>query len=97
MVKGVVKRTGPEKLRVENPELLQQAYSRASRFLCPAIEVARRTQLVVVSHGVTIALLICAVLGSPLAFVPTFSQSNASVHAVYIHRHQVTACQTLSH
>lgn len=89
-------RTSPQKLRVENAEPLQHAYSRASRFLCQAIEVARRADLVVVSHGVTIALLICAALGSPLESVGAFSQENASVHTVCIHGGQVTTCETLS-
>ncbi len=89
-------RTSPEKLRVENAEPLQQAYSRASRFLRQAIEVARRADLVVVSHGVTIALLICVALGSPLKSVWAFSHANACVHAVCIHGDQVTTCETLS-
>jgi phosphoserine phosphatase len=90
-------RTSPEKLRVEKAEPLQQAYCRASRFLCQAMEMASRTDLIVVSHGVTIALLICAALGSPLEHLWAFPQVNTCVHALYIQRHQVTACQTLNH
>jgi phosphoserine phosphatase len=89
--------TSPEKLQVENAEPLQQAYRRASRFLCQAMEMASRTDLIVVSHGVTIALLICAALGSPLERLWAFTQPNACVHAVWIHRHQVSACQILNH
>jgi broad specificity phosphatase PhoE len=90
-------RTSPEKLQVENAEPLQQAYYRASKFLSQAIEVASRADLVVVSHGVTIALLICAALGSPLERLWAFPQVNACVHAIDIRRHQVTTYQALNH
>lgn len=89
-------RTNPERLRVKNAEPLHQAYCRVSGFLYQATEVASSADLVVVSHGVTIALLICAALGCTLERLWAFPQVNACVHAVYIYRNQVTACKTLT-
>jgi broad specificity phosphatase PhoE len=89
--------TSPEKLRVENAEPLQQAYSRASRFLLQAIGMVSRGDVVVVSHGVIIALMVCAAMGYSPARVWDFPQPNACVQAVRIHRRQIAAWKTLDH
>lgn len=83
--------TNPEKLRVESAEPLQQAYCRASRFLLQAIGLACRGDVVIVSHGVIIALMVCAAMGSTPARVWDFPQSNACIQAIRIHRRQIAA------
>ncbi|MGH9772873.1 MAG: histidine phosphatase family protein [Candidatus Acidiferrales bacterium] len=90
-------RTNPEKLRVENAEPLQRAYSRASRFLLQVIGMVSRGDVVVVSHGVIIALMVCAAMGSSSARVWDFPQPNACIQAVRIHRRQIGAWETLDH
>jgi broad specificity phosphatase PhoE len=89
--------TNPEKLRVENAEPLGRAYLRASRFLLQAIGMVSRGDVVVVSHGVIIALMVCAALGSPSARVWDFPQANACIQAARIHRRQIAAWETLDH
>lgn len=88
--------TNPEKLRVENAEPLQQAYSRASRFLLQVIGMVSMGDVVIVSHGVIIALMVCAAMGSPSARVwDFFPQPNACIQAIRIHRRQIAAWETL--
>jgi len=87
--------TNPEKLRVESAEPLQQAYSRASSFLWQVIGMAWRGDVVVVSHGVIIALMVCAAMGSPSARMWDFPQANACIQAIRIHRRQIAALETL--
>ena len=89
--------TNPEKLRVENAEPLERAYSRASRFLLQVIGMVSRGDVVVVSHGVIIALMVCAAMGSSSARVWDFPQPNACIQAVRIHRRQIAAWETLDH
>jgi broad specificity phosphatase PhoE len=89
--------SNPEKLRIENAESLGRAYLRASRFLLQAIGMVSRGDVVVVSHGVIIALMVCAALGSPSARVWDFPQANACIQAARIHRRQIAAWETLDH
>lgn len=86
--------THPEKLRVEHAEPLQRAYSRASRFLLQVIGTVSRGDAVVVSHGVVIALMVCAVMGFSPACVWDSPQPNACIQAVRIRRRQITAWET---
>ena len=64
--------TNPEKLRVENAGPLQRAYSRASRFLLQVIGMVSRGDVVVVFHGVMIALMVRATMGYPSARMRDF-------------------------
>lgn len=85
----------PEKLRTDGAEPLQKAYLRASKFLLQAIGMSQRGDVAVVSHGILIALMVCAAMGSPSARVWDFPQPNAWIQAIRIHRRQIAALETL--
>ena len=54
----------PDRVRPRGGESLQEAYNRAAGFLYEFTETSLGSDVLIVSHGVINALLVCAVLGS---------------------------------
>lgn len=59
--------------------------------------MVQRGDVVVVSHGILIALMVCAAMGSPSARVWDFPQPNACIQAIRIHRRQIVALEVVDH
>lgn len=68
----------PDQLRLERAERLQDAYMRTTRFLSTLLDSALDRDVVVVGHGVTNSLILCAVTGTAIRRVGEFAQPNGS-------------------
>ena len=69
----------PDRVRPRGGESLQEAYRRAVGFLHDFIKTSTGSNVLIVSHGVINALLVCAAWGAPLARLWDFPQPNAHV------------------
>jgi broad specificity phosphatase PhoE len=86
-------RFSPETLRLPSAETLQGVYSRTSSILSSMVTTETIADLLIVSHGVINALLICAALGAPLSRVWEFSQNNGSLSVLRVERRQIVAVE----
>lgn len=79
----------PDRLRLRSGESLQEAYRRSSGFLRGIMAASLRGDVLIVSHGIINALLICAALRAPLARLWDFPQPNAHVTVLQIEGQKV--------
>jgi broad specificity phosphatase PhoE len=86
-------RFSPETLRLASAETLQRVYSRTSSVLSSIVTTETVADLLIVSHGVINALLICAALGAPLSRLWEFSQNNGSLSVLRVERRQIVAVE----
>ncbi len=73
----------PEKLRIDRAEPPQDAYIRAARFLRMLLETPLIGNVLVVGHGVTNSLILCAAAGAPIGDAGKFAQSNGSIAVLH--------------
>jgi phosphoserine phosphatase len=81
----------PEKLRMSNGEPLIAVYRRCTAALLELINENPDEDVLVVSHGVVNALLLCAAIGASLSRVREYSPHNASVSALTVKRGKIIA------
>jgi len=79
----------PDRVRPRGGESLQEPYSRAAGFLHELTETSTGSDVLIVSHGVINALLVCAATGAPLARLWNFPQPNAHVTALRVEGQKV--------
>jgi probable phosphoglycerate mutase len=76
----------PEALDASGGETLAAAYRRASTVLRRLVAAGPAAPIVVVSHGVVNALLICAAAGNAAACMGQYTQSNACIYRLRFRR-----------
>lgn len=86
-------RLSPDRLRPSTGETLQEAYRRAVGVLSRTLRTGFCGDVVVVSHGVINALLLCAVLEVPISRVWEFPQPNGAVNAIQFRGRRVVAIE----
>lgn len=69
----------PERSRIDCAEPMQAAYIRAARSLKMLLRMSFEENILVVGHGVTNSLILCAAAGAPIGAAGKFAQSNGSV------------------
>jgi probable phosphoglycerate mutase len=79
-------RIRPEALDISGGETLAAAYRRASTALQRLIAAAPAAPVVVVSHGVMNALLMCAAVGNVLAHMDEYTQPNGCTYRLRFRR-----------
>jgi probable phosphoglycerate mutase len=79
----------PDRLRPRGGESLQEAYRRAAGFLHGITETSSGGDILIVSHGVINALLVCAALGAPLARLWDLPQPNTHVTVLRVEGRKV--------
>ncbi len=82
-----------EKLRLSSSETLGAVYRRCTRFLIDVLHRSGNEDVLVVSHGVVNALLLCAALGASSRLVREFSLPNATVSALRTKRRTIVAVE----
>ena len=87
----------PERLRPRTGEPLQTVYRRSTRVLCRLLASDTSQNVVMVSHGVVNALLLCSVLGIPIARVWDFPQPNGSIYVLRCKRKEINRVECLAH
>jgi broad specificity phosphatase PhoE len=87
-------RFSPDRLRLSAGETLEAVYRRSSAVLSELVVSKISGDVLVVSHGVTNALFVCAALGLPLSEVCKFSQGNGCVTVLKVNRRQITAVES---
>jgi phosphoserine phosphatase len=87
-------RFSPDKLAMTACETLEAAYRRSSGVLCELVAANLSADVLIVSHGVTNALLVCAALGVPLSEIGRLPQGNGRVTMMKVIRSQITAVET---
>lgn len=87
----------PDSFRPSSGERLRSVYSRAGRVLVRVLETTFRNDVVIVSHGVVNAVLLCAALAKPLAKIWEIPQPNASAYLLRISRHRIVEVENLGH
>jgi phosphoserine phosphatase len=83
----------PEKLRVPNGESLMAVYHRCTQALLDLIKDHPDEDVLLVSHGVVNALLLCAALGASLSSIREYSPDNTAVSAITIERGKIIAAE----
>jgi broad specificity phosphatase PhoE len=83
----------PEKLRLPAGETLERVYGRSSGVLSKLIATNIAGDVLVVSHGVVNALLVCAALGVSLSEIWRFPQGNSRVTILKVARRRVIAVE----
>jgi broad specificity phosphatase PhoE len=79
----------PEKLRMSNGEPLMMVYGRCTAMLRDLIKENPDEDVLVVSHGVVNALLLCAAIGASLSRIREFSFQNAAVSGLTVQRGKI--------
>lgn len=79
----------PDRVRPRGGESLQEAYRRATGFLHQFTKTSTGSSVLIVSHGVINALLVCAAWGAPLARLWDFPQLNARVTVLWVEGRKV--------
>lgn len=79
----------PEKLRMSNGESLIAVYRRCAGVLVDLIRENPDEDVVIVSHGVVHALLLCAAMGAELCRIREYSPHNAAVSALTVMRRKI--------
>jgi phosphoserine phosphatase len=87
-------RFSPDRLRLPAGETLEAVYRRSSAALSELIAANISGDVLIVSHGVTNALLVCAALGVPLSEICRFSQGNGCLTTLKVNRRQITAVES---
>lgn len=82
-----------EKLRLPNSQPLAAVYRRCSGALMDLIKDSRDEDILVVSHGVVNALLLCAAMGASLSRIREYSPPNAAVSAPRVHRRKIVGVE----
>jgi broad specificity phosphatase PhoE len=85
----------PDRLQLSSGERLQEAYRRAVGFLSRLLRMRVDGNVLIVSHGVINALLICAVLGMPLERIWELPQPNGCLHVLRFRNRQVVDCKEI--
>jgi phosphoserine phosphatase len=83
----------PEKLRMSGGESLTMVYRRCSEVLLDLITTSCDEDIVVVSHGVVNALLLCSAIGASLNRIRDYSPHNCAVSTITVARRQITAVE----
>jgi broad specificity phosphatase PhoE len=86
-----------EKLRLSNSESLAAVYRRCTAVLLDLIRDSCDEDVLVVSHGVVNALLLCAVMGAGLSQIREYSPPNAAVSALKVQRRKIVAVERELH
>jgi phosphoserine phosphatase len=79
----------PDRVRPRGGESLQEAYRRATGFLHDFTKTSMGSDVLIVSHGVINALLLCAAWGAPPARLWDFPQPNADVTVLRVEGRKV--------
>lgn len=79
----------PEKLLMSNGESLLAVYRRSAGTLVDLIRESFDQDVVIVSHGVVHALLLCAAMGAEPSRVREYSPHNAAVSALTVMRRKI--------
>ena len=79
----------PDHVRPRGGESLQEAYRRATGFLHDFTKTSMGSDVLIVSHGVINALLVCAAWGAPPARLWDFPQPNADVTVLRVEGRKV--------
>jgi probable phosphoglycerate mutase len=87
----------PEKLRLSNSESLVLVYRRCTQALLDLIGNDSDEDVLVVSHGVVNALLLCAAMGASVSRIREYSPPNAAVSAIRVQRRRVVAVEREHH
>jgi broad specificity phosphatase PhoE len=87
----------PDSFRPSSGERLRSVYGRAGRVLARVLETDVRNDVVIVSHGVVNAVLLCAALAKPLAKIWEIPQPNASAYVLRINRYRIVEVEDLGH
>ena len=87
----------PEKLRLSNSESLALVYRRCTQALLDLIRNDSDEDVLVVSHGVVNALLLCAAMGASVSRIREYSPPNAAVSAILVQRRRVVAVEREHH
>ena len=86
-------RLSPDRLRLPACETLEAVYRRSSAVLSELIASNIWEDVLIVSHGVTNALLVCAALGMPLSDICKFPQRNGRATMLSVSRRHITAVE----
>jgi broad specificity phosphatase PhoE len=81
----------PEAFESGGGEPLAAAYRRASSALRRLLSVPAARTIVVVGHGVTNALIVCAAVGHPVDQIARYAQSNGQPHLLRFQRRTLVA------
>jgi len=84
----------PDRLRLPASETLEAVYRRSSAVLSELVAANISGNVLIVSHGVTNALLVCAALGAPLSGICRFAQGNGCVTLLKVVRRQIMALES---
>ncbi|HEX5422321.1 MAG TPA: histidine phosphatase family protein [Candidatus Acidoferrales bacterium] len=87
----------PDSFRPSSGERLRGVYGRAGRVLARVLATDFRDDVVIVSHGVVNAVLLCAALARPLATIWEIPQPNASAYVLRMNRHRLVEVENLGH
>ena len=82
-----------ERLRLPNSESLVAAYQRCTGSLIDLVKENRDEDLLVVSHGVVNALLLCAAKGTSLSRIRECSPPKAAASALRVGRRKIAAVE----
>ena len=88
-------RCQPDRLRIKEGETLQEVYARATRFLSNLLRSAIDRDVLVVGHGVTNSLILCAGAAMPIGKMDAFAQPNGSVAVLHSRRGKIVAIEAL--
>jgi probable phosphoglycerate mutase len=83
----------PEKLRLSSGESLGAVYRCCSRFLMDVLNTGGSEDVLVVSHDVVKALLLCAALGAFPRRIREFSLPNATISTLRTKRRKIVAVE----
>jgi phosphoserine phosphatase len=79
----------PERLRMPDGESLVAVYRRCTGVLLDLIKENRNEDILVVSHGVVNALLLCAAIGTGISRIREHSPQNAAVSTLTVQRGKI--------
>ncbi len=85
----------PDRLLLEGGERLHDAYCRATRFLSGLLKSALDGDVLVVGHGVTNSLILCAAAGAAVGRIWEFAQPNASIAVLRVQRRAIVSIEGL--
>jgi broad specificity phosphatase PhoE len=83
----------PETLRLPASESLKDVYRRSTDVLMDALKDCANGNLLMVSHGVVNALLLCAALGASLSRIREFSLPNLAASILRVEQRRVIAVE----
>lgn len=88
-------RLEPGRLCLEGGERLQEAYGRAAHFLSSLLKSALERDVLVVGHGVTNSLILCAAAGTAIGKMGSYSQPNGSIAVLHTRRRAIISMEGL--